>query len=253
MPERAAQRSSVAANLWVVLVGTTHPGNIGAAARAMKTMGLSKLVLVAPKLFPSADATARASGADDLLASAVVVDTLAEGVGPCAWVVGTSARTRHIQWPEVDPRTFAEQALGRAAAGPVAVVFGRENSGLSNAELDHCNAILHLPSAEGFSSLNLAAAVQVVSYELRMAMIAGDGSGGREPRSRGDEVTQAEMNGFFEHLDQALTEIGYLDPEAPKLLRRRLRRMFSRMSPDRPELNILRGILSAAQRGARRE
>ena len=241
-------------DLWVVLVGTTHPGNIGAAARAMKTMGLSRLILVAPKQFPSAEATARASGADDLLAGAVVAGTLAEAVAPCAWVVGTSARARHIQWPEVDARTFAAEATRRARSGPVAVVFGRENSGLSNAELDRCHALLRLPSAPDFSSLNLAAAVQVVSYELCMAQeaFAGGPPGDDGPVAH-DAVTQADMDGFFDHLEQALIDVGYFDPGAPRLLRRRLRRMFNRMSPDRSELNILRGILTAAQRHSRKE
>jgi TrmH family RNA methyltransferase len=234
----------------VVLVGTTHPGNIGAAARALKTMGLRELLLVSPLSFPHADATARASGADDVLARVQVVDTLSEAVAPCTWVVGTSARARHIRWPEVDARQFAAQALDRAASGNVAVVFGRESSGLSNDELDRCHALLRLPAAADFSSLNLAAAVQVVAYELRMAATAGavqpqqDGTGG---------ITQQEMDRFYVHLEQALTDIGYFDPEAPRLLRRRLRRMFNRMAPDRPELNILRGILTAAQQRVRRD
>lgn len=240
----------VTENLWVVLVGTTHPGNIGAAARAMKTMGLTRLVLVAPKVFPSADATARASGADDVLFAAMVTETLAEAVAPCSWVVGTSARMRHLQWPEVDPRMLAAEAVRRAPGGPVAVVFGRENSGLSNAELDHCNAILHLPSAENFSSLNLAAAGQVVSYELRMAQLAAGDVPASDAEDSGKDVTQAEMDGFYEHLEQALADVGYFDPKAPKLLPRRLRRMFNRMAPDRSELNILRGVLTAAQRKA---
>jgi TrmH family RNA methyltransferase len=234
----------------VVLVGTTHPGNIGAAARALKTMGLGELVLVRPARFPHADATARASGADDLLARARVVDSLAAAVAPCAWVVGTSARPRHIAWPEVDARTFATEAVARARTAPVAVVFGREHSGLTNQELDLCHALLRLPTVEGFSSLNLAAAVQVVAYELRMA-----GAVEAPPARPGDDrepVSQADMDGFYEHLEQVLVEIGYMDPAAPRLLPRRLRRMFNRMAPDRAELNILRGILTAAQQRVRR-
>lgn len=253
MPEagktQRAQADPRAAQVRVVLVRTSHPGNIGAAARAMKTMGLSRLVLVAPALFPNAMATARAAGADDLLAAASVVATLDEAVADCSWVVGTSARTRHIDWPEVDARGFAVQAWQRAREAPVAVVFGRENSGLSNQELDRCQALLRLDTNPGFASLNLAAAVQVVAYELRMAHQAA------VPQARpGDSqaVTQGEMEGFYAHLEQALVEIGFHDPLAPRLLPRRLRRMFNRMAPDRMELNILRGILAAAQKSSRR-
>jgi len=237
-------------NIRVVLVGTTHPGNIGAAARAMKTMGLCELVLVSPAQFPHAEATVRASGADDLLERASVVTTLAQAVAPCSWVVGTSARPRHIRWPEVDARRFADEALVRARAAPVAVVFGRENSGLSNQELDRCHALLRLPAVAEFSSLNLAAAVQVVAYELRMLASAGVRQQGGTTATA---VTQAEMDGFYAHLEDALTDIGYFDPSSPKLLPRRLRRMFNRMAPDRPELNILRGILTATQQRARRD
>jgi TrmH family RNA methyltransferase len=243
----------------VVLVGTTHPGNIGAAARAMKTMGLTELVLVRPRHFPHADATARASGADDLLASARVVDTLAEAVSSCPYVVGTSARSRHLRWPEVDAREFAAAATIEHASRPVAVVFGRENSGLSNEELDCCQAVLRLPANPAYSSLNLAAAVQLVAYELRMASVLQARDAALEtdhyeaPRvAATDAVTQGEMEGMFIHLEQSLIDIGYFDPRSPKLLRRRLRRMFNKMVPDRSEVNILRGIFGAAQRAAQR-
>jgi tRNA (cytidine32/uridine32-2'-O)-methyltransferase len=243
----------------VVLVGTTHPGNIGAAARAMKTMGLNELVLVRPRHFPHADATARASGADDLLTTARVVDTLAEAVESCPYVVGTSARPRHLRWPEVDAREFATTVTAQHATAAVAVVFGRENSGLSNEELDCCQAVLRLPANPAYSSLNLAAAVQLVAYELRMAAVYRQRSSAPdvEPLEAlqvvaADAVTQGEMEGMFVHLETALVDIGYFDPRSPKLLRRRLRRMFNKMAPDRSELNILRGIFGAAQRAARR-
>jgi TrmH family RNA methyltransferase len=235
-----------AAHVRIVLVRTSHPGNIGAAARAMKTMGLTQLVLVDPALFPNAMATARAAGADDILATARVVATLDEAIADCAWVVATSARTRRIGWPEVDARGFAQQALERSS---VAVVFGREDSGLSNQDLDRCHALLRLDTNPLFASLNLAAAVQVVAYELRMA---GVGAVARAPHDAAQDVTQAEMEGFYTHLEQALVEIGFHDPLAPRLLPRRLRRMFNRMAPDRTELNILRGILAAARKSARR-
>ena len=243
----------------VVLVGTTHPGNIGASARAMKTMGLTDLVLVRPRHFPHADASARASGADDLLSAARVVDTLAEAVASCPYVVGTSARPRHLRWPEVDAREFATRVTTRYASAAVAVVFGRENSGLSNDELDCCQAVLRLPANPAYSSLNLAAAVQLVAYELRMAVVyrqrrlATEVESQQAPRiAAADAVSQGEMEGLFVHLEAALVDLGYFDPRSPKLLRRRLRRMFNKMAPDRSELNILRGIFSAAQRAARR-
>ncbi len=234
-------------DLRVVLVATSHPGNIGAAARAMKTMGLTQLVLVSPASHPSADATARAAGADDLLERARVVPTLEAAVADCAWVVGASARARRIPWPEVDAREFAQQAVTRGA--PVAVVFGRENAGLSNAELDRCHALLRLPAEPGFASLNLAAAVQVVAYEVRMAWLAGQPAAGE---AHADAVSHAEMEGFYAHLERTLAALEYYDPAAPKLLPRRLRRMFNRMAPDRAELNILRGILAAIDKRLRR-
>lgn len=251
----------------VVLVGTTHPGNIGAAARAMKTMGLDELVLVRPRYFPHADATARASGADDVLARARVVDSLADAVETCTYVVGTSARSRHLQWPEVDAREFAVTAMTEHIGQSVAIVFGRENSGLSNEELDCCQAVLRVPANPAYSSLNLAAAVQLVAYELRMIEVQRaranadvQGSPGIDPDEAKDgvtepatkAVTQGEMEGLFAHLERTLIDIGYFDPRSPKLLRRRLRRMFAKMAPDRAELNILRGIFGAAQKVSQR-
>jgi len=227
----------------VVLVQTSHPGNIGAAARAMRAMGLEQLVLVDPLRFPHADATARAAGADRLLTRARVVPDLASAVADCAWVVGTSARDRRLAWPEGEPRGFAHEALARASAAPVAVVFGRENAGLSNDELDRCHALLRLPTVDDFSSLNLAAAVQVVAWEIRMASLAAPAAAPAAPAA-GGVVTQAEMEGFYAHLERTLAAIGYFDPAAPRLLPRRLRRMFNRMQMDRAELNILRGILA---------
>lgn len=228
----------------VVLVGTSHAGNIGAAARAMKTMGLSRLVLVAPRGFPSAEATARAAGADDVLAGAAVVQRLEDAVSDRALVLGTSARSRHLQWPELTPREAAERALARR---PSAIVFGRERSGLSNEELDRCQALIRIPTAADYASLNLAAAVQLLAYELRLAALASMSASAQQVVDP-ETVTHGELEGFYAHLDEVLVSIGYLDPEAPKLLRRRLRRLFNRATPDRAELNILRGILSAVQK-----
>ena len=158
----------------IVLVGTTHPGNIGAVARAMKTMALDNLWLVAPKQFPSAEATARASGADDLLARARICTDLSEAIEGCRLVVGASARLRTVQWPQMAPRECARALLSEATAGPVAILFGRESSGLSNQELDRCSHLVHIPSNPEFSSLNLAAAVQILTYEIRIASLCKD-------------------------------------------------------------------------------
>lgn len=231
-------------NIRIVLVGTTHPGNIGGAARAMKNMGLSRLLLVEPLHFPSAEATARASGADDILAGAELHTTLDAALAGCGVVFGATARDRSIPWPAVDPREAAARALTAAAKAPVAVVFGREHSGLSNEELDRCNYLLHIPTNPDYSSLNLAAAVQVVVYELRMA-------GRHGPVMAPDATPLAsaeERERFYAHLEQVLTELEFLDPVNPKHLMRRLRRLYNRAEPDQTEINILRGILTTVQR-----
>jgi tRNA (cytidine32/uridine32-2'-O)-methyltransferase len=228
-------------NVRIVMVHTTHPGNIGAAARAMKNMCLAQLVLVAPREFPCAEATARASGADDVLANATVVDSLADAVSDCRIVIGASARLRSVAWPVVDPRQAAR--LAASEAGAVAIVFGRESSGLSNDELDLCTHLVHIPTNPEYSSLNVAMAVQVLSYELMQAA-------GEQPpavEENGPVASNAEMEGFFRHLEQALDEIGFTDERRADKLLRRLRRLFHRAAPDSEEVNILRGILSAAQ------
>jgi len=235
----------------VVLVDTSHPGNIGAVARAMWTMGLTHLALVRPKRFPSAEATARAAGADALLYEAAIFDSLPEALADCTWVVGTTVRSRHLELPRLAPRAFAAQAVREARSGPVALVFGREQTGLSNEELDQCQAIATVASNPRFGSLNLAAAVQIFAYELRLACTdaaqrAEDGSSSED---RG-AITSEELEGLYGHLEQTLEDIGYHDPDRPKLLMRRLRRLFGRARPDRAELNILRGILAATQRAA---
>ena len=229
----------------IVLVEPTHPGNIGATARAMKAMGLDQLCLVAPQTFPSAEATARAAGADDVLHQALVVESVDDALAGCGLVLGTTARLRRIEWPVIDAREGAFRAVSQSGHSPVAVVFGRERSGLTNAEIDRCHALIRIPAAERFSSLNVAAAVQIVAYEMRVAAF-GEGVPKTPPRAR--VATADELEGFYRHLEAALVEIGYLDPAAPKLLMRRLRRLFSRIEPDRAEVNILRGILTAATR-----
>jgi TrmH family RNA methyltransferase len=231
-------------NVRIVLVETTHPGNIGAAARAMKNMRLEQLCLVSPHRYPNAEATARASGADDLLACAQVFESLDAALTGCRLVIGSSARERAVAWPLLQPRECAERLVREATAGEVALVFGRESSGLSNEELDRCNYLVHIPTNPVYSSLNLGAAVQVLSYEVHQAW-CGIGTSEAQPLR---EVATADMlEGFHQHLAQTLLDIGFADPQQSEKLLRRLRSLFHRARPDRDELNILRGILSAAQ------
>ncbi len=230
-------------NIRIVLVETTHPGNIGAVARAMKNMCLERLVLVNPRHYPSAEATARASGAHALLANARVCASLDEALAGCRLAAGSSARLRSVEWPQYEPRECAERLLGEAGQGEVALVFGRESSGLTNAELDRCRYLVHIPSNEAYSSLNLSQAVQVLSYELLMAHRAGKAMVEEER----EVVPLEEMEGFYRHLEQAMEEVGFSDPRQSNKLQRRLRRLFFRARPDKDELNILRGFLSAAQ------
>lgn len=233
----------------VVLVGTTHPGNIGAAARAMKTMGLERLRLVRPTGFPSAEVTARAAGAGDVLAGARQYDSLAAAIADCGLVLATSARERSIPWPEYAPREAAARALSAAAAGTeVALVFGREQSGLSNEELAVCHGMIRIPANPEFSSLNLAAAVQVLAYELRLAADTTDMHVGEADRTR--LATAAELEQFYAHLERCLVDIGFMRPDQPRRLLLRLRRLFNRAGMDENEYNILRGVLKAAQEAA---
>ncbi|WP_342649652.1 tRNA (cytosine(32)/uridine(32)-2'-O)-methyltransferase TrmJ [Pseudomonas sp. REB1044] len=245
-------------NIRVVLVNTSHPGNIGGAARAMKNMGLSRLVLVQPKVFPSDEAAARASGADDVLASTQVVDSLEEALTGCTLVMGTSARERSIPWPLIDPRECGAKAVAHAAGGEeIALVFGREHAGLTNDELQRCHFHVHIASNPDFSSLNLAAAVQVLSYEVRMAWLAAQQApsavavleAGSPPSD--DLATMDEMERFYEHLEKTLVDIGFLDPAKPKHLMPRLRRLYGRSSVNRSEMSILRGILTETQKVVR--
>ncbi len=245
-------------NIRVVLVCTSHPGNIGGAARAMKNMGLSRLVLVDPADFPSPEASARASGADDVLAGAQVVATLEEALVGCTLVVGTSARSRSLPWPMLDPRECGSEAVKRAGQGEqVALVFGREHAGLTNDELQRCHYHVHIPSNPDFSSLNLAAAVQVLAYETRMAWLATAGQAVQQDKDEaGAAPTEAlatmdEMELFYGHLESTLVAIGFLDPAKPKHLMPRLRRLFGRSAVNRSEMSILRGILTETQKAAR--
>jgi tRNA (cytidine32/uridine32-2'-O)-methyltransferase len=244
----------------VVLVNTSHPGNIGGAARAMKNMGLSRLVLVQPEEFPSGEANARASGATDILEAALVVDSLEEALAGCSLVLGTSARERRIPWPLLDPRECAQKCLEHVEpGGEVALVFGREYAGLTNEELQRCQYHVHIPSNPEFSSLNLATAVQVLVYEVRMAWLAQQGQPTKmeklETTAMLDAVpvTADELELFYQHLEQTLVQIDFLDPAKPRHLMARLRRLYGRAGVSKLEMNILRGILTETQKAARGE
>lgn len=235
------------ANIHIVLARPSHPGNIGATARAMKNMGLSGLRLVSPDQFPHVDAKARASGADDILESAQIHDGLDSAIADCVYVVGTTARERSIEWPLLTPRQCAQDLLMRAQDGPVALVFGRERTGLMNEEVDRCQALVRIPTSRDYASLNLASAVLVLAYELHLAA--------QEHASGSDEKTglanalapNKDLEQFYEHMERVLVEIGFLDPDNPRLLMRRLRRLYNRAGLINNELNILRGILTAIQ------
>lgn len=229
-------------NVRIILVGTTHPGNIGATARAMKNMGLRDLVLVGPKVFPHEDATARASGAEDLLESANVVASLDDAMHDCTYVAGASARSRSIGWPSMAPRECAQRLVAEGEHGVAAVVFGPEKSGLTNDQIDRCNTLLTIPSEPGFSSLNLAMAVQVIAYELRVAGMTQEVIP-QEPEA--PPATSGEIENFHTHLEDVLMRSGFLDHDNPRLLMRRLRRLFVKAELDQNEVNILRGMLAA--------
>jgi tRNA (cytidine32/uridine32-2'-O)-methyltransferase len=228
----------------IIMVNTSHPGNIGAAARAMKTMGLTELYLVAPHEFPHAKANEMASNAEDILENATVVETLDEAIHDCTLVIGTSARIRAVPWPLVTPRIMAEKIRAEAPSSQTAIIFGREQSGLTNEELQRCNLHVHVPANPEYSSLNIAAAVQVIAYELRMASLSQE-----EVAEVWDYrlATADEMERYFKHLEEVLIATHFLKAEAPRQLMRRLRRLYLRTRPDVMEMNILRGMLTAVQ------
>jgi tRNA/rRNA methyltransferase len=224
----------------VVLCATSHPGNIGASARAMQTMGLSRLVLVNPQRYPDADADAMAAGATDILQAARIVSSLDEALAGAVLAIGFSARPREFAGGALPVRAATQEALRYAAAGDVALVFGTEMSGLSNAELSRCQIVATIPASPDFGSLNLAAAVQVAAYELRVAV-----DGGEVWRAPAFEpATQDEIARLFEHAEHTLVALDFLRPAQPKRLLPRLRRLFARARLEKEEVNILRGILA---------
>lgn len=241
----------------IVLCRPSHPGNIGAAARAMKTMGLSRLYLVTPKLFPDAEATARAAGSADLLEAATVCSTLDEALAGTTWAAALSARTRDLGPAPMQAREGAEDLISRAGLHlpddsstlpEVALVFGNETSGLTNAELQRCQSAISIPANPAYSSLNLGAAVQVLCYELRQAAFTGKPPAiGLATPSVSPLATHDEMEGFYGHLEQVMIASGFHDPQKPKRLMPKLRRLFGRAGVEKEEVNILRGILAATQ------
>jgi tRNA/rRNA methyltransferase len=231
----------------IVLSRPSHPGNIGSVARAMKTMGFTELALVQPRFFPDPDATAMAAGAADLLAKAAVHDSLEAALADCTHAVGFSARGRDLSHPPMALRDAAIPIL-EAAQGTVALVFGNETSGLSNDELLLCQRLVCIPANAAYSSLNLASAVQVVCYELATA----SRSHGMPPAGAGVAATGDDVRGFFEHLESAVNESGYVDPQKPGRFMERMRRLFARSGLEREEVRVLRGMLASFEKRMRR-
>ena len=229
----------------IVLVEPTHPGNIGASARAMKNMGLSRLVLVNPHEFPSETAVFRAVSAADVVEAAQVVPSVDEAIAGCHLVIGTSARDRRIPWPLLDPKACGIKVNEERKPGSdIAILFGRESRGLKNEELQKCHYHVNIPTAEAYSSLNLAMAVQVITYEILQARLSESPS---QPWDI-DFATADAVEFFFEHLEQTLLQVGFHDPENPRQLMTRLRRMFNRIRMDEMEVNMLRGFLTAVNK-----
>ena len=229
-------------NVRIVLVETSHPGNIGASARAMKNMAITNLVLVSPQQFPDEQALFRAVSAVDVLHRAKVVDSVEEAIADCQLVIGTSARDRRIPWPVLDPKGCGEKVVSESADGhEVAILFGREDRGLSNQELQQCHFHVNIPTGETYSSLNLAMAVQVICYEVLQAKLVGV----PEQIWDMDYASSADMEHLYEHLEETLVKVGFHDLDNPRQLMTRLRRLFNRIRPDQMEVSILRGILSS--------
>ena len=237
----------------VVLSHTSHPGNIGATARAMKTMGLTDLRLVNPREFPSEVATVRATGAVDVLDAARVFTSLSAAIADCVYVVGSSARGRDFVGEVTDARSAATQMASITSRGIVAIVFGCESSGLTNAEVALCQTLAYVPTNPDYSSLNLGSAVQVFGYEIRVASMALHGVTGGYKASDLQLATQAEIDAMYEHMKVALTEIGFFRPDHPRKLFPRLQRLFNRTRLEREEVDIFRGMLRAVEAASARD
>ncbi|EGQ9416561.1 tRNA (cytosine(32)/uridine(32)-2'-O)-methyltransferase TrmJ [Vibrio cholerae] len=231
----------------VVLVGTTHSGNIGSAARAMKVMGLSQMVLVDPQCQVDAQAIALAAGASEIALNAQIYPTLEAAVADCGLVVGTSARSRTLEWPMLEPRECGEKLISEANQHSVAMVFGRERTGLTNEELQLCQYHVCVPANPEYSSLNLAMAVQLLSYEVRMAYLALQQSS-QSSTLQEEYPRHQELERFYAHLEQVIMQTEFISAQQPGQVMNKLRRMFTRARPETQEINILRGILTSVQR-----
>ena len=246
-------------NVRVILIGTSHPGNIGSAARAMKTMGLSNLVLVDPECAVDGKSVALSAGASDVLHNHKVYKTLEEAVVDCGLVIGASARPRTLDWPMLDPREMGEKAVEEGSKHPIALVFGRENSGLTNDELQKCHFHVFIPANPDYSSLNLAMAVQTLTYEIRMAFLYSQERYNKELYNKdfSSSTVQAEqveypfsgeIESMFSHLEETLTDTRFIVPAHPGLVMTKLRRFFNRARPEKTELRMWRGIFSSIQK-----
>lgn len=231
-------------NIRVVLVGTSHPGNIGSVARAMKTMGLSNLYLAEPRCEVDGQSVALAAGACDILKDVTIVDSLAEAIKDCSLVIGTSARSRTLDWPMLDPRQAGTKLAAEAVASSVAIVFGRENHGLNNEELQACNYHVFIPANPEYMSLNLAQAVQIICYETRIAHLTQE----QAPTEVSEYPFAEENERFFEHLERTLLGTGFIIKNHPGQVMTKLRRLFTRARIESHEMNILRGILSSIEK-----
>lgn len=231
-------------NIRVVLVGTSHPGNIGSVARAMKTMGLSNLYLAEPRCEPDGQSVALAAGACDILKSLKTVDSMEEAIKDCSLVIATSARSRTLDWPMLDPRQAGEKLAAESVSGQVAIVFGRENHGLNNEELQRCNYHLFIPANPEYSSLNLAQAVQLVCYETRMAWLASQD----QQVEAVEYPSNEDHERFFTHLEQTLSRTGFIIKNHPGQVMTKLRRLFTKARIETQEMNILRGILTSVDK-----
>ncbi|NQY63216.1 MAG: tRNA (cytosine(32)/uridine(32)-2'-O)-methyltransferase TrmJ [Alteromonadaceae bacterium] len=238
-------------NVRIVLVNTSDCRNIGSAARAMKTMGLSQLILVDPKEMPNGQAQAMAAGATDVLAGAKVVGTLEEAINDCGLVVGTSARSRTLPWPMLEPRGCGEKLIDEVSNFPVALVFGRESSGLTNEELQLCHFHVQIPANPEYSSLNLAMAVQTLSYEVRTSYLIAQEKA-KEKAADDEYPIVEETERLYQHFEDALLATGFIVPSHPGLVMTKLRRLFNRARPDVKEVKMLRGMLASVERAAKK-
>ena len=245
------QEKSPIENVRIVLVNTSHPGNIGAAARVMKNMGLSQLYLVEPKFFPHPDAVSMAAGANDVLDNAAVVDTLEQALSGCQLVLGTTARSRKLHHQIVEPHEAAIKCSELSSDYQLAIVFGRERTGLTNAETDQCEILINIPTNPDFSSLNVASAVQILTYELKLAHRHLDGVNIHKPKQVHKPIESAshdEIENYFVHLQQAIEKIGFLDTQHSPQIMPKLKSLYHRCNLEKSEVNILRGILTAVDK-----